>query len=68
MYESNYEAGFRVLDISNRETPVEVAFFDTDPNGGGASWSNYPYFKSGTIVVTGGTTGLFIVRKKEVDI
>ena len=68
MYQSNYGAGFRVLDISNRETPVEVAFFDTDPNGGGASWSNYPYFKSGTIVVTGGSTGLFIVRKKEVDI
>ncbi|GMQ80643.1 MAG: choice-of-anchor B family protein [Rhodothermia bacterium] len=69
MYQSNYGAGFRVLDISNRETPVEVAYFDTDPNGGGgSSWSNYPFFRSGVIVVTGGKTGLFIVRKKEVDI
>jgi choice-of-anchor B domain-containing protein len=69
MYQSNYGAGFRVLDISNPEEPVEVAFFDTSPiGGGGSSWSNYPYFKSGTIVVTGGSNGLFVLRKKETDI
>lgn len=69
MYQSNYGAGFRVLDISNREAPVEVAYFDTDPDGGGGgSWSNYPYFKSGVIIVTGGSIGFFVVRKKDVDI
>ncbi|MFT5142915.1 MAG: choice-of-anchor B domain-containing protein [Rhodothermales bacterium] len=68
MYQSNYGAGFRVLDISNRTAPVETAYFDTSPVGdGGGSWSNYPYFKSGTIVVTGGSTGLFILKRKEID-
>lgn len=68
MYQSNYGAGFRVLDISNRTAPVEVAYFDTSPvGGGGGSWSNYPYFKSGAIIVTGGSNGLFILKKKEID-
>ena len=68
MYQSNYGAGFRVLDVSNPETPVEIGYFDTSPvGGGGGSWSNYPYFRSGTIVVTGGSSGLFIVKKKEID-
>jgi len=51
----------------------EVACFDTDPfrndmgvfdNGRtawGASWSNYPYFRSGIVVVSG-LDGLFLVR------
>ncbi|NNF02890.1 MAG: choice-of-anchor B family protein, partial [Rhodothermales bacterium] len=66
MYQSNYGAGFRVLDISDPANPVEVAYFDTSPvGGGGGSWSNYPYFDSGTIVVTGGSNGLFILKKKE---
>jgi len=68
MYQSNYGAGFRVLDITNREDPVEVAYFDTDPTGGGSSWSNYPYFKSGVVIVTGGGNGLFVLKKREVDI
>ncbi|MEQ9104329.1 MAG: choice-of-anchor B family protein [Rhodothermales bacterium] len=69
MYQSNYGAGFRVLDVTNPTAPVEVAYFDTSPVGGsGGSWSNYPYFKSGTIVVTGGSNGLFILRKKELDL
>lgn len=68
MYQSNYGAGFRVLDISNRTAPVEIAYFDTSPvGGGGGSWSNYPYFKSGAIIVTGGSNGLFILKKKEID-
>ena len=53
MFQSNYNSGLRVLDISDRENPREVAFFDTVPgpdspsmNG---SWSNYPFFKSGII-------------------
>jgi hypothetical protein len=26
------------------------------------SWSNYPYFESGIVVVTSGNEGLFLVR------
>ena len=62
MYQSNYSAGFRVLDISNPENPVEIGFFDTSPYEGGASWSNYPYFESGTIAVTGTGDGLFLLK------
>ena len=69
MYQSNTAAGLRILDISNPEEPFETAYFDTSPVGGrGVSWSNYPFFKSGIIVVTGGHYGLFILQKKEVDI
>ena len=62
MYQSNYSAGFRVLDISDPEKPVEIGFFDTSPYEGGASWSNYPYFESGTIAVTGTGDGLFLLK------
>ncbi len=72
MYQSNYQAGLRVLDISDRENPVEVGFFDTVPHGEnvpsfGGSWSNYPFFQSGIIVVTSGDEGMFILRKRSVD-
>ena len=62
MYQSNYAAGFRVLDISNPADPVEIGFFDTSPYEGGASWSNYPFFQSGIIAVTGTGDGLFLVK------
>ncbi len=73
MYQSNYSAGLRVLDISDPANPVEVAYFDTFPFGENepgfnGSWSNYPYFGSGIIVVTGIGEGLFVVKRKEVDI
>ena len=61
MYQSNYGAGLRILDITNPTDPVEVAFFDNSPYGG-ASWSNYPYFESGVVVMTSTGDGLFIVR------
>lgn len=62
MYQSNYDAGFRVIDISEPERPVEIGYFDTSPYQGGASWSNYPYFESGIIAVTGTGDGLFILK------
>ena len=61
MYQSNYGAGLRILDITEPTNPVEIAFFDNSPYGG-ASWSNYPYFKSGVVVMTSTGDGLFIVR------
>jgi len=70
MYQSNYVAGLRILDVSNPESPQEVAFFDTvgDDRTGGGSWSNYPYFKSGTIVVTSSREGLFMLKKRQIDL
>ena len=69
MYQSNYVSGLRIFDISDRANPVPVGYFDTVPwtedtpifNG---SWSNYPFFESGTIIVTSGSEGLFMLRKR----
>lgn len=66
MYQSNYGAGLRILDITNPESPTEIGFFEPGP--GSSSWSNYPYFKSGTLIVTSGNEGLFILKKRTVDI
>jgi len=73
MYQSNYQAGLRILDISDPENPVEVGHFDTAPDapdvkGFAGSWSNYPYFKSGIIAVSSQGEGLFLLRKREVDL
>ncbi|MEE2899938.1 MAG: choice-of-anchor B family protein [Gemmatimonadota bacterium] len=67
MYQSNYNSGLRVLDVSDPLNPVPVGHFDTVPYGGdtpqmNGSWSNYPYFQSGLVVVTSGSEGLFLVR------
>ncbi|HYO46318.1 MAG TPA: choice-of-anchor B family protein [Gemmatimonadota bacterium] len=67
VYQSNYVQGLRILDISDVENPKEVGFFDTVPFGDNGtrfdgSWSNYPFFKSGTIVVNSGKEGLFLLK------
>ncbi len=68
MYQANYQAGLRILDISDPINPREVGYLDTTPEGTTAqmsgAWSNYPYFKSGTIVVTSVGEGLFLVRDR----
>ena len=66
VYESNYTAGLRILDITDRESPVEVAFFDTYTSSNNASfngaWSSYPYFESGNVIVNNIEAGLFILK------
>jgi choice-of-anchor B domain-containing protein len=67
MYQSNYVAGLRVVDIQDPANPVEVGHFDTVPVGENlpgfsGSWSNYPYFKSGVVAVTSMREGLFLIR------
>ena len=70
MYQSNYVSGLRIIDITDPTNPVEVAYFDTVPWGENApgfagSWSNYPYFESGVIVVSSMHEGVFILKKRE---
>ncbi len=67
MYQSNYVSGLRVLDVSDPANPVEVGFFDTvtageDAPGFAGSWSNYPFFESGTVIVTSMREGLFLLK------
>jgi choice-of-anchor B domain-containing protein len=69
MYQSNYRAGLRIIDISNPTSPVEVGFMDTAPYladapGFSGTWSNYPFFKSGAIGVSSVHEGLFLVKKR----
>jgi len=73
MYQSNYQAGLRVFDVSNPLEPVQVGHFGTAPYadniyGFAGSWSNYPYFKSGIIAVSSQAEGVFLLRKREVDL
>jgi choice-of-anchor B domain-containing protein len=70
MFQSNYDSGLRIFDISDRENIRPIAYFDTvpwGPDGGGmtGSWSNFPYFESGIVVVTSMNEGVFIVRPRE---
>jgi choice-of-anchor B domain-containing protein len=73
MYQSNYQSGLRIFDISDPANPTPAGFFDTVPYGTddpgfGGSWSNYPFFQSGVVIVTSGNEGLFVVKKRQVDI
>ncbi len=72
MYQSNYVSGLRILDISDPENPTEVGFLDTVPWSEevefDGSWSNYPYFESGTIVVSSGREGVFFLKYRPVDL
>ncbi len=65
-YQSNYRSGLRVLDVSDPQNLNEVGFFDIYPRDDLAefngTWSNYPYFESGNIIVSGIEQGLFVLR------
>ena len=66
VFMSHYTSGLRVLDISNITSPTESAFFDVYPSNNSTSfngtWSNYPFYPSGVIAVTGIDEGLFVVN------
>ena len=67
VFEANYTSGLRVLEFDDLASDdlVEIAFFDTFPasnaNGFAGAWSVYPYLPSGNIIVSDGTTGLFVL-------
>jgi choice-of-anchor B domain-containing protein len=75
LYQSNYSAGLRVLDttgVRDAKRLTEIGFFDTYPADDddpvtefSGTWSNYPYFESGTIAVSGIDEGLFLVKVQD---
>lgn len=67
MFASNYQYGVRVISLANPLSPVQVGYIDTSPlrpnlPGFEGSWSNYPFFPSGNVVITSGEEGFFVIR------
>lgn len=70
-YLANYNAGLRVIDISDIENGnfVETGYFDVYPSnnasGFNGAWSVYPYFESGNLVISalGSNGGFFLVSE-----
>jgi choice-of-anchor B domain-containing protein len=64
IFEANYTSGVRVFDATDPSAPVEVAWFDTRPEGNEVSfaglWAPYPYFPSGTFIGSDRQRGLFV--------
>jgi choice-of-anchor B domain-containing protein len=67
-FQSNYRSGLRILDVTNvaNGSLTEAGFFDMYPSSDGVgfngTWANYPFFKSGNIIVNGIEQGLFVVK------
>lgn len=68
VFQSNYRSGLRILDASGvaEGRLTEVGFLDTWPEDDDTAfshgtWSNYPFFDTGLVVVHG-YDGLFLVR------
>jgi len=73
IFQSNYRSGLRILDASLAEegTLSEIGFFDCIPEDDAASfsgtWSNYPYFESGTVVMTNMTGDFLVLQPRTVS-
>jgi choice-of-anchor B domain-containing protein len=69
-YQSNYTSGLRINDTwkAGQGRLTERGFFDVypadDSTAFSGTWSNYPYFASGTVVVSGIEEGLFVLKPR----
>ncbi|MGH7491153.1 MAG: FlgD immunoglobulin-like domain containing protein [bacterium] len=67
-YVTYYTKGFRILNVANPLSPTELGWYDTPGVAGfiypiyNGSWGVYPYFNSGTIIVSD-IDGLYIFRR-----
>lgn len=68
-YLANNAAGLRVIDISDiaNQNMTEIGYFDTyavnNNSGFNGSWSVYPFFDSGNIVISDREQGFVLVRE-----
>ena len=69
IYEANYRSGLHIFDASDPVNPVEVGYFDTFPSSNAAgmvgAWTAYPFFPSGTVIVSDVVGGLFVLDVSE---
>ena len=74
LFQANYSAGLRMLSLTDVAAGelTEIGYFDVDPTTDAAqfsgSWSTYPYFESGTVVVTSIEDGIYVVRPKFIEV
>ncbi len=66
VYEANYRTGLRIFDTRQSPTsPIHAGFFDTypgnDANGFNGAWSVYPFFPSGSVIVSDIEGGFFVL-------
>lgn len=66
VFVSHYEAGVTAVDITNPNSPVEVARFDTYPASDSAKyrgcWSAFPYTDSGFVYASNLDGWLYVLR------
>lgn len=66
VYVSHYNDGLQIFDISDRENPDKVAYYDTfygdDDYVFNGAWGVYAFLPSGRILVSDRTSGLFLFQ------
>jgi len=68
VYQANYRAGLNILQIQDisKAKFIESGYFDVYPdsnsNNFNGAWSNYPFFPSGVVIVSGIEQGLFMLE------
>ncbi|TNE60001.1 MAG: choice-of-anchor B family protein [Bacteroidetes bacterium] len=67
LFNSQYEDGLHVYDISNPTAPVRIAYYDTHPqntqyNQYFGNWGSYPWLPSGTIIAGDMQNGLHLLK------
>ncbi len=73
IYQANYTSGLRVLEVADVGNALftEIASFDTYPDNDATTfngaWSVFPFFDSGSIIVSDRQNGLFVLSLQEQD-
>lgn len=65
VFEANYTSGLQIFNISDIFNAVRVGYYDTYPLNNSlefdGAWSVWPYFPSGTVIVSDIQGGLFVL-------
>ncbi len=69
VYISYYHEGVQIYNISDPTQPVNVSYYDTEPNNSNYSgydgcWGVYPYLPSGNIIASDITRGLHVMKSQ----
>lgn len=65
VYQAQYTAGVRVLDVADPLNPSEIAYFDTHPEGNTQDfqgvWGIFPFFPMRIVIASDIERGLFVL-------